>query len=414
MFHQYTIIAILATIISVSTACNFKREFNTVTCSSLAEISQEGIPEWHVLKVKNFGNTTLETLRYRHFRNVPNLQVLTLQGITNSIGKQAFGALRKLQKVEFFDNKIVSIPSSLFENLPLENIYVVNSTLRELIPGTFHELSKLRSVFIRNNSIHVLPADVFSDTPIEELYLEHNGFTVIENYAFINMPQLSKLSLTGNNLSNFDAKRLLGSNTMNIHKLWLNQNQLTTIVPKQFVLLPKLKYLLLHSNLISTIEKDAFSGLDALIGLELSGNLLYTISPDVFPETGMPKMDLLFLHNNRMTFFTDIFERAPNLKFVTIYGNPLQCPCEVDIKNYLAKRDISIPCGKDSDGRRPVCITSEISNKCIKSVHRTRHLYEEYVQLSKNFENWNEKCDFLEGYEHIGWAQHIHGYKAGR
>lgn len=400
------ILTALLLFLDFTSSCKPTIDENTILCPSIAEAAREAKPNWKSLKINNFGNETFKPIKRWLFRSCPNLDTLSIQGSANEIAVSSLQSLQDLNKIELLDNRLSYLPGEVFRNLPLELIYVVNCSIKALKPGTFQELDNLRVLYFRNNSVRVIPSNVFSESNAEELYLENNGVEFIEKFAFLNMPKLFKLSLSANKLTSFDIPSLFGTNSLNLLRIWLNQNKLTHVPKDMFILLPKLKYLFLEQNQITNIEDGAFNGLPKLKGLDLSNNKLYTISPKVFPASGMQEMDILFLHNNRMTFLNDILERAPSIKYFNFYGNPIQCKCQVEMKNYFVSRNITQVCDANDEEGRPICIQSKNPAEqkyCIKDVDKFKYLYDDFIEMTGEYDDWQKKCHFLEGYESLNW-----------
>lgn len=388
--------------------CEYTPLLTAAICPSIKSSTDEARHEWTNLKIKNFGNQSLGEINRRIFNRVPRLNIVSLDAITNNIKKRSFQGLKDLQSIELFNNDLKSLPSVLFQNLSkLMNVYIIACNTERLEPGTFQGLKKLRAVFIRNNSINVFPANVVSESNIEELYVENNGIEIIEPLAFVNMPELRRLSLSGNKLSSFDVPLLLGSNSLGLEKLWLGNNKLAIIKSNNFALLPNLKYLFLELNQIKTIERDAFNKLQKLIGLDISNNELWEIPPNIFSTEGMKSLELFLFHYNRVTFVnTTLFEKKPKLKFVTFYGNPLQCPCYIDIKDFLAKIGVKQVCEDNENESRPNCIKRTDNRAyCSYDLEQNKYLYEDYRELGKSWKPWLIKCQYAEGYDNLQWAQ---------
>lgn len=92
-----------------------------------------------------------------------------------------------------------------------------------------------------------------------ELYFNENHLTEIPSRALRNLQALKILDLSSNEISIFD------------HNSWLGFGNY-------------LHHLNLASNSISTILKDGFGGLPLLESLDLSGNSISKLNPDIFND----------------------------------------------------------------------------------------------------------------------------------
>lgn len=395
---------ILAAFFASSLSCDYNGEFKTATCYSVTDVAQRGTPEWGTLKIKNERNT-LEIVRDNTFSKSPNIHVLTFQKSIKGISENSLSGLKKLQKLELFDNDVSTIPGNLLRNLPVERVYFINSGIKILGSELFTQATNVKAIYIRKNAIKNIPRNVFSDSNIEELYLEHNRIETIEDGAFTNMDSLTRLSLAGNKLKDFKLLNLFGTNSFELDRLWLSKNQLKKVSKYMFSDFTKMKYLFLEMNQIEIIEDGAFKNLKNLIGLDLSNNNIWDMSPNIFPPVS--DIEVFLIHNNRMTFVKDeVFDMMPKLKFLSIYGNPLQCPCYQHLRAYLGDRNVTRVCEDNNKEGRPKCIigkTGTDNTKCSYLVEQNKYLYEDYRIAMTDYAPWEKKCHFAEGYDGLKW-----------
>lgn len=402
-------IAYLLLLLPVIQGCKYNPETYAAVCYTYQSALNYVKPEWESLTIKNQGYANLTHIGKYFFKKLPNLKILELNGVVNQLGPKSFQSNRKLEMIQLWNNHLEKIHPTLFKNLnELRNIYLVNSELNVLERGTFQDLEKLRVLCLRNNSLKIFPKNVVSSTNIEELYVEDNGLETIEQLAFINMPKLRKVNFSGNKLTTFIVPTLFGTNSLKIDRLSFGRNQLTAIHSNTFELLPNLKYLFLDQNKISTIECNALKNLHKLVILDISDNNLLDISQEIFPDDPMEALEMILLHNNRLTFLNpEILNQKPKLRYLTYFGNPLQCPCLDQLNLQLSKKNVTQICFENYENR-PLCIYNTIEStlvsKCTDNVNKTKHLYDEYMTKLKDWEPWSKKCHIAEGYEHIQWT----------
>jgi len=74
----------------------------------------------------------------------------------------AFDGLKLLQELKLSDNKISTIPGSLFASLSrLTSLDLSDNFLHRVSPGTFQALSGLQWLQLRSNIFHIIPRSMF-------------------------------------------------------------------------------------------------------------------------------------------------------------------------------------------------------------------------------------------------------------
>jgi Leucine-rich repeat (LRR) protein len=151
----------------------------------------------------------------------------------------------------------------------------------------------------------------------------------------------------------------------------MDYNKIREIIPGTFEKLNRLEILVLSYNIIEHLESDVFSGLVNLKAIGLQGNKLQYLHPDTFlglsktqglqipPDPFQTRIILLFLKrydisgcnarlvsvqtfakvsalqvldltfNNLSSVDINILKALPNLFALYLYGNQLQCDCQL-------------------------------------------------------------------------------------
>ena len=134
----------------------------------------------------------------------------------------------------------------------------------------------------------------FSVADITILCLDENSITHINNYAFSNLPSLTKLSICCNGIIFVADHAFQGTN---ISLLVLNDNKLTS-VPNLGDIRDTLLYLILARNEISFVSPADFEGLNHLTALSIRNNPLSTL-PDLHHL--LPSIDYLGILSLKLT-----------------------------------------------------------------------------------------------------------------
>ncbi|CAH1237909.1 SLIT2 [Branchiostoma lanceolatum] len=127
----------------------------------------------------------------------PDTDTLELSG--NSI------TFPRLAHLELRSNKLASLPTGIFDNLPrLEGLQLDNNTLESLEdPDIFKDLQNLRVLDLQENNLKSLPSGIFSESNLERLKflsLHYNALTEIENGTFDNLPSVEYIYMQYNPL----------------------------------------------------------------------------------------------------------------------------------------------------------------------------------------------------------------------
>ncbi|CAG9832668.1 unnamed protein product [Diabrotica balteata] len=125
-----------------------------------------------------------------------------------------------------------------------------------------------------------------------------------------------------------------------ITELRFEQNEITEIPPKAFVVHKRLRRIDLSNNKISKIAPDAFQGLKALTSLVLYGNKIKDLPAGVFQ--GLVSLQLLLLNANEISCIRkDTFRDLHSLSLLHLARNPFICDCNLKwLAEYLHKNPI--------------------------------------------------------------------------
>ncbi|XP_050512404.1 protein slit-like isoform X1 [Diabrotica virgifera virgifera] len=303
--------------------------------------------------------------------DLPNLTKLTLrQNSLNSLEKNSFKKLEKLQSLQVTQNNLVDI-SNLFlcankylkslnfsnnsiehmgevffcEDQVTEPVFSVNSAKRsvgasftyyrpsitftdlyeidfshnniEYLSNSFAFLKSLKVIKLQGNKITKLNSSHFSFLDyLEELKISDNNINSVEDDLFIGKIYLEKLDLSNNKLSQLNLQYLncvkslnLGSNEFDV-KYLLSIN--TTNV---------LKTLKLYNNNIRDIPPNTFTYYAYLKHLDLSNNHIKLVELSFH---GLTNLTHLEIRNNSIAGLPkNVFKTLKNLKILDMSQNEL-------------------------------------------------------------------------------------------
>ncbi|GAB6025648.1 TOLL-like receptor [Chamberlinius hualienensis] len=140
--------------------------------------------------------------------------------------------------------------------------------------------------------------------------------------------------LNGNNFSKIINKNFTDYD--NIMQLYLKNSQITSIDPLTFEKMIKLQILDLSYNELTTIEDGTFKQLINLQNLILSHNKIAYLPDNIFNNT--MKLQFLYLHYNKLTNYSIWnLKNRKTLQKLTIYNNSWTCDCNfiIEFQSYL-------------------------------------------------------------------------------
>ncbi|XP_017040365.1 insulin-like growth factor-binding protein complex acid labile subunit [Drosophila ficusphila] len=325
-------------------------------------------------------NNQLAQLDVNAFRGLHGLLELQLSdNRLNSIGQDTFQPLSQLRILNLSRNALDALRPNVFGAIQnyvvhLQQLDLSVNRIRLLFDNQFRVLARLQMLDVSRNSIASLsPGHFVGLGSLRKLYLQYNAILEIKSGTFAALVNLDTLDLSYNNLE-FLEEQIFGSNTLSrMRRLNLNGNHMKQLHPLAFSSLPFLEYLKLGHNELKSLDVRMFAPMRRLQKLHLGHNLLEEINLDVLES--LSSVQEILVDNNRLTFLSKVNVSFPNLKRVSIEGNPWQCPCFVKLQHWLATRDVVYL--RDNTGyykgERPLCIVTNV-DYCIQNLQAVRRL----------------------------------------
>nr|XP_055061421.1 slit homolog 2 protein isoform X3 [Misgurnus anguillicaudatus] len=187
-----------------------------------------------------------------------------------------------------------------------------------------------------------------------ELRLNNNEFTVLEATGiFKKLPQLRKINLGNNKITDIEEGTFEGANGVN--ELILTSNRLESVHYSMLKGLGGLRTLMLRSNKISCVNNSSFTGLSSVRLLSLYDNLITSMSPGAFDTLhSLSTLNLLANPFNCNCHLAWLGEWLRKKRIVT--GNPrCQSPYflkEIPIQD-VAVQDFACEDGNDENSCSP-------------------------------------------------------------
>ncbi|KAM3875797.1 podocan [Diretmus argenteus] len=275
------------------------------------------------------------------FSQLSSLEFLDLSN--NNLSVVPSGLPRGLVILHLEKNAIRSIPGDTLTSVRnLEYLLLHNNKLRSrsIHPTAFQGLKKLHTLHMYNNLLERIPRglprraktlmllhNIISDIgrndlvmlyTLTELNLSYNRLTSpkLHREAFRKLRMLETLDLSGNALH-----ALPYGLPRSLQVLRIKDNQLNTVPDGALSGMQKLQEIKLSNNQLklNSFYQGAWMDLSALTMLDLSGNQLSHIPPDL-PES----LEYLYLQSNRISSVAaSAFANTPNIKGIFLRFNRL-------------------------------------------------------------------------------------------
>ncbi|KAK9954651.1 hypothetical protein ABG768_016701 [Culter alburnus] len=312
-------------------------------------------------------NNKLEKIPAGAFDNLSHLRELYLQNnflSNDGMDNETFSHLNSLEYLDLSNNNLTAVPLGLPRNivlLHLEKNYIQSITInaltpirnleylllhnnrlrsRSIHPAAFMGLKRLHTVHMYNNHLERVPRGL--PRRAKTLMLLHNLISEIGRNDLITLYTLTELNLSYNRLTSaklhrdaFRKLRILETLDLSGNKLQalplglpkslqvlkVKDNQMTEIPEGALLGMSSLREIYLSNNQLklNSIYQGAWQELSMLKTLDLSGNMLSHIPPDL-PES----LEFLHLQSNRISSVSaTAFLNTPNIKGIFLRFNRL-------------------------------------------------------------------------------------------
>uniref|UniRef100_A0A8C5AH05 Toll-like receptor 13 n=2 Tax=Gadus morhua TaxID=8049 RepID=A0A8C5AH05_GADMO len=293
-------------------------------------IRSDMLPLCTNLKVLNIGSNKLIDISNNSFQSLRKLNILIMK--SNRLKSVPY-AVRKtaISKLDLSYNNIIILRCDDFANMTrLSMLHLNNNPLSALQDCVFKDLVNLKFLMLQNSNISKLNSAFIKHLPnLQVLDLSNNQLTLLDHGQFKALNSLQNLTLQGNKLQKLNKGNFNGLS--NLTYLNLASNVIAKINIGTFGDLKALKTLYLMTNRLKyTSEKPIndppFAELSQLDTLYISGQHRHLKS--AFPQNllkGLTNLSLLNIRGNQLiSLHPDIFNYTPNLNKLYLSANDLR------------------------------------------------------------------------------------------
>jgi Leucine-rich repeat (LRR) protein len=229
------------------------------------------------LRTLDLSDNSFSTLPEQAFGQLRKLERLNLANNNlNVIHDKALGDLTSLVSLNMAHNQFVALPAHLLaEAKYLQELILNNNTLSVLAPGLFDDLEHLVVLNMSRNEIgnDWLTPDTFASLlRLVALDLSHNRLTKLDRSVLNPLTSLQILDLSYNRIHSVTGNTFLSQ--VNLHSLQLSNNIIDTLHNEAMASLSVLSSLQLGNNRLSRLDQDVFKNCSSLVDLSLQGNML--------------------------------------------------------------------------------------------------------------------------------------------
>jgi len=274
------------------------------------------------VQVVTFVNSSINFIPETMFLNNKALSSLSLSiNSLTSLAKTTLKEQKNLSELKLSSNLFRQIPSEALESLQsLTLLDFSNNLIETLDLSLLKDLTNIRELDFRNNVIDSISGSSENLTQIQVVHLHGNRISNIPDSFFISYPQLRKLDVSDNKLTQFPLSAVTSSdlNWLNvssnplqrikdprthrklphIEELHITATNLTVLTSTDLEVFPTLLHLYLFRNKIVRISPSAFASLIALLTLDISSNELETLPPERLQ--GMRELQILNISHNKL------------------------------------------------------------------------------------------------------------------
>ena len=315
-------------------------------------LSKENIDEY--MKERDGFKMTFESLLHINDDAFDSKELATLDLSHNKLTlieeANIFDKLSNLQELRLNNNRIESLPSTLFSCLDkLKVLWLYHDQLKALGDDVFKALKNLQTLSIHNNKIETITSEslfsslvslenidlshnqlatiseaLFSNlVNLRELNLQHNLIEELKQNTFKGLEQLMTIKLNNNKLSSIDGIEFNLDNLISDLDLSMNMIVSINLESNPFQKLSNLTQLSLRGNGLESFDLELFASLDNLVDFDVSENKIAKIENGQ-SEKCLNSLENLDLSGNRLeTISKEFWKRMPGLATIKLDNNKI-------------------------------------------------------------------------------------------
>ncbi len=250
------------------------------------------------LALENCFLTSVEGLEFiDHIDQVTHLKFAHNQ--ITALEPNIFIHYSQIRSIDCAYNKLTCIKAGTFAHLPnLECLFLLYNQIAEIEPGGIYNLPRLKTLYCSENHLSSASLSVFRNFPsLKKLCVDGNRFTAVPSASFVGLESLEELNLHGNEITEIRTGSF--AHLPQLKKLLLIKNHIVSLTATSFLSVPDLVSQLRKRELSHCLMKDSLISFPRLETLELHTNEIVSIDPSLFLV--LPALNKIDLRGNRMS-----------------------------------------------------------------------------------------------------------------
>uniref|UniRef100_A0A1B6C0H1 TIR domain-containing protein n=1 Tax=Clastoptera arizonana TaxID=38151 RepID=A0A1B6C0H1_9HEMI len=286
-------------------------------------LTKQTLQGLHEVKKLYLDNNGLTSIPEELFKDMDNLEILSLRDNSIILHKEVFHHLPKLKMLELGNNNLTHLEPGIFYNLTqLKILNLWKNKLNNLTKTVFSDLRNLSQLDLRNNEITQIKSDLFSNlSKLKNISLQKNKFISLPHGLFLNNSQLEYINI----YSNIQLKTLPNGLFANLTKLKTIGMEKCSVMalPSDLLWGSSVKVLNLQENLLRTLPEDIFRDATHLETLDLGTNLIANLPDTLFNNAR--NLKILKLNRNQLEVISmRLFSKLDNLEELYLENNKLR------------------------------------------------------------------------------------------
>ena len=246
-----------------------------------------------------------------------------------------------IESLKITDTSLIELNETVLEGFDnLTDLELSNCDIYMFADNVFEHLINLKVLNLSNNAIFSIEDSLFrTNNQLKTVIFKNNKLNSINKVAFANLKCLEILDFSFNTFEMISENCL---DSVSLKKFYLRCNEIFSIAPNAFNLLPNLTHVVLENNKITYLEEQVFYPTKNLRYLNLSNNVIREINGSFCWR--LTKLQSIHLEGNQLTqtfdknFFInnnklidinltdnnitvvgkETFKRCKNLKFLNV------------------------------------------------------------------------------------------------
>ncbi|XP_066905092.1 chaoptin [Halyomorpha halys] len=270
----------------------------------------------------------LETINDKVFNDLSNvLEYLDIGGNRLQKIPRALSAIKKLKYLYIPSNNISEIQSDALSSFSetLGALSLSGNKLESIPKQALKKCRNLAHLNLGYNSIREVREEDFLDWGgnLDTLLLMNNRIVELQEHTFRQTPRLRELSLSFNKIASVHS---LAFADIGLESLEISFGLYHEDFPEDFLLpLTNLMWLALDNNNFRTISETAFQSLSSLRYLNLDGNRISHLPPNIFiPRVHQYLRDIRISDNHLQNIETNTFVDLDDLQYIVLFRNQIK------------------------------------------------------------------------------------------